>query len=440
MTFPVVLPRVSPPTLPRPALHFAAPAHWLNDPHGICWAGGEYHLFYQHNPHGTTWSAGISWGHATSGDLVRWRHQPIALTPEPSERGCWSGAVLVSDDRPMILYTSVVGDDWDIGRVAAARPDEALRHWVSARSPEVDVIVEAPPAEIGATVFRDPCLVRTDDGWAMVVGVGVTDGTGLAVQWVSPDGATWTYDGVVCSRPADAEGLWTGTMWECPQLFRVEGDTWALVVAAWQDGELYYNAAAVGSYDGHRFVAERWSRLTHDENAYAMTSFADREGRSSVMFWLREDADHDPLSRSWAGALSLPVLVELTAERELRLVPHPDVDTLLTGDAVPAAGTWALDGGGLDLKLPGGTVAITADGEAVVDLTVSPGAVTVSRPGRPDTTVPVGDPSVRIVVDAGIAMIHGGLGCGTVRFDAVGVVEVQLDAAGGTVQRLAPAV
>ena len=44
-------------------------------------------------------------------------------------------------------------------------------------------------------------------------------------------------------------------MWECPQLFRVEGDTWALVVSVWEDGKLYYDAAAVGSYDGHRFVA-----------------------------------------------------------------------------------------------------------------------------------------------------------------------------------------
>ena len=54
--------------------------------------------------------------------------------------------------------------------------------------------------------------------------------------------------------------------------------------------------------------------------------------------------------------------------------------------------------------------------------------------------MPVGDPTVRIVVDAGIVMIHGGFGCGTVRFDAVGVVAVQLDAPGGTVQRLASAV
>lgn len=428
----------------RPALHFTAPSQWLNDPHGLCWAGGEYHLFYQHNPAGKVWSAAIVWGHATSVDLVRWRHAPVALRPEPVERGCWTGAVLVEDDRPTILYTSVAGQDWDIGRIAAARPDSRLRHWASERSPEPDIVIEAPPESLGAVVFRDPCLVRTDDGWAMVVGVGVSDGTGLAVQWVSTDARQWVYDGVVCSRPSDAEGVWTGTMWECPQLFRLEGDTWALVVSVWDAGRLYYDAVAVGTYDGHRFVAESWSRLTHDENAYAMTSFVDRNGQPAVMFWLREDADHELESQEWSGALSLPMVAELTAERQVRLVPHPDVDTLRLGARQPAGDSpWALGGGGLDIAVPvgdGASMAVRADGTVAVRLTFSPVEITVSRPGRPDDVVPVGDAVVRVVVDAGIVMIHAGLGCATVRFASYGRDEVRVDSAGATVQRLAAAV
>ena len=92
----------------RPAIHFTPPRNWLNDPHGICWADGKYHLFYQHNPAGKDWAPGIVWGHATSSDLLHWHHQPVALAPYQDEAGCWSGSVLLQDGRPTIFYTSVL--------------------------------------------------------------------------------------------------------------------------------------------------------------------------------------------------------------------------------------------------------------------------------------------------------------------------------------------
>ncbi|MGS0687871.1 glycoside hydrolase family 32 protein [Nakamurella sp. GG22] len=436
----------------RPRLHFTPERGWLNDPHGIIWAGGEYHLFYQHVPAGTEWAAAVHWGHAVAPDLLRWRRLPIALSPRADEEGCWTGATQLADGVLRILYTSVLADKWDIGRIAVALPDRELLRW---ERPTDSVLIAGPPDDLAARVFRDPCLVRTERGWSMVVGAGVTDGTGLAVQYTSADGENWTYGGVLCSRSsADVDGVWTGTMWECPQLFRVGAD-WVLVVSVWDKDTLYYVAGAVGRYDGVMFTAERWSRLTHDETAYAMTSFTDSVGRPCVMSWLREDPSQAPVSKPWAGALSLPMVVEVGHDRTVRLRPHPDLEALrrdvpISHDA--GRGGLVVAGGsrGLDIELPGRRpdwrVALTAGHDEVLAIEASPeeGRLTITRPGLGEAaTVPATADVIRVVIDAGIVEIFAGDGCSALRVPAdreTDVVVSGVDPGQLTIHRLEPAI
>src|SRR5207247_4559627 len=80
----------------RPQYHFLPPANWMNDPNGLLQWKGQYHLFYQYNPHGP-FHAHIHWGHAVSADLVHWTDLPIALTPTAERadaHGCWSGSAI----------------------------------------------------------------------------------------------------------------------------------------------------------------------------------------------------------------------------------------------------------------------------------------------------------------------------------------------------------
>ena len=93
----------------RPAFHLSPPIGWMNDPNGFSWFGGSYHLFYQYYPFNTNWGA-VSWGHAVSSDLLRWKQLPPALTPDQiyDEGGCFSGTAIERDGKQMLMYTGFV--------------------------------------------------------------------------------------------------------------------------------------------------------------------------------------------------------------------------------------------------------------------------------------------------------------------------------------------
>ena len=85
----------------RPQFHLLPAKNWMNDPNGPIWWKGQYHLFYQLNPHAAVWGD-MHWGHAVSPDMVHWRHQPIALAPTPSgpdSEGCFSGSAVLIDGK-----------------------------------------------------------------------------------------------------------------------------------------------------------------------------------------------------------------------------------------------------------------------------------------------------------------------------------------------------
>jgi beta-fructofuranosidase len=306
---------VEPSSRARPHVHFTARDGWINDPFGISWDGSQYHLFFQTIPGRVTWAPNCHWGHATSPDLVHWTERPLALVPQPFEMGCWSGTAVM--DERAILYTRITKGDWGRGAIALARGDESLLSWHTNFD---DVVIAGPPDGLDVLAFRDPFVFQHGDAWVMVVGAGLS-GEGAALQYHSDGIRKWTFDGVLAHG---SFGLWTGKLWECPQLFPL-ADSWVLLVSVWNDDILHYVAGAVGDYDGRSFHARRWQQLTYGNCAYAMTAFRDRAGRACVMSWLREEPQNDPTLVGWAGAHSAPALIELANDDRLVLVPHPDV-------------------------------------------------------------------------------------------------------------------
>jgi beta-fructofuranosidase len=409
---------------PRPRVHFTADAGWINDPYGVAWIDGEYHLYYQAIPGRVTWAPNCHWGHARSRDLVHWEEQALALTPQGFEVGCWSGSVVDEAEPPVIFYTRVSGGDWEIGQVAMATLDRAEGGW---RTSAGDVVIAVPPPELGLRCFRDPNVFRSEQGWRMLMAAAFPDGVAAVLQYSSSDLRHWVYDGVLCSRRRDpSDEVYTGSLWECPHLFRLDED-WVLLVSIWDEMDLLYVAAALGSYDGTRFHPRSWQRLTHGCSAYAMTTFVDREGRRCVLSWLREEPRNNPALTQRAGAHSLVSTLSRGPGNRLVLQPHPQVDAalapplngkLIDGDKVGYdVGRDAVD---VRLLASPGPLCEILDGDAVrarLVLDARHGVLTIDRPGYPTGQLPAvpADGRIRLLLDADILEIFTSDGYGAYR-------------------------
>lgn len=422
---------------PRPRLHFTAERGWINDPYGLHWDGERYHLYYQAVPDQVVWGPNCHWGHATSLNLVGWAEEPLALVPQAFEVGCWSGSVVAEASPPTMFYTRVTGEDFELGQAARAFPTPD-GSWTSAPG---DVVVTGPPEGLGVRCFRDPNVFRHGEGWVMLMATALEDDVAAVLQYRSADLETWSYDGIVCSRPSsEREGAWTGSLWECPQLLQVDGE-WVLLVSVWQDSTLHYVAAAIGDYDGHRFTPRSWQQLTYGNSAYAMAAFRDRDGRPSTLSWLREEPQNNPLLAERASAHSLPALLGVD-ERGVTLRPHPDIDAL-TGPVLPAGdpGPGDPEEGRIfpvasepvliELPADRSTVHVEEPEARRLSLDVeADGSLTVTRPGFTVEQLP-GPGPFAVYLDADIVEIFGQRAYGAYRIrPATSPAETQVSVPG----------
>lgn len=121
----------------------------MNDPNAPVWFQGEYHMFYQYNPKAAQWDT-MHWGHATSPDMLHWKHLPIALAPTPGgpdKDGCFTGCMVVENGKPVIVYTGVNPEVQCLAR------SEDLKAWTKHPG---NPIIAAPPPGIDTPGFRDP--------------------------------------------------------------------------------------------------------------------------------------------------------------------------------------------------------------------------------------------------------------------------------------------
>lgn len=393
---------------PRPAFHFTANEGWINDPLGVTWKDGQYHLFYQYVPARTTWASNCHWGHATSPDMIAWTEQGIAVAPGEGDDGVWSGSIVTGPDGDATMfYTSVTEPDIGIGTVRTAKPDNASWHtWTKGAK-----LMTAP--DLGVLAYRDPFVFRDGGQWRMFVGAGLEGGTAAAVSYSSADLSHWALDGIAAQRPGTAtDPVWTGTMWECPQLFEIDGSH-VLVTSIWEDDVLHYVAYGVGSYSDGQFTPRSWGQLTYGKSYYAPSFFRDRHGAPSLIFWVRGVISPEG---QWASALSIPHTLTLDGD-SLMAAPHADLETYSQPGSLeqvsPAVFETVLeDGADLRCVVTAGTVISLATQQRPLVTVRHDGnglRVTVAGNGDfDDAFFPAAEGSeLRAIIDVGVLEISG---------------------------------
>ncbi|MFJ5960769.1 glycoside hydrolase family 32 protein [Arthrobacter sp. KFRI-F3372] len=340
----------------RPALHYTAKDTWLNDPNGLIFHGGVYHLYYQNNPLGNVWG-NMSWGHATSTDLLTWTEHPVAIACDENE-DIFSGSIVHDRDNtsgfgtpsvaPLVaIYTSAFKPGSTHEGVQAQSLAYSLDGGYTWIKHTGNPVLSRASAE-----FRDPKVIWYDGGadsyWVMVA---VEAKDFQVVLYKSRDLKTWEL--LSTFGPANA----TGGVWECPDLFPlpVDGDPdnlkWVLTVnlnpggpnngSAGQyfigdfDGTTFTSATTVteGSQDPARLGEYRW--LDWGRDYYAAVSFSDvPDNRRLMIAWMNnwEYANHIPTT-PWRSPMSLAREITLqTNDGNLHLVQQPAADWTALAD------------------------------------------------------------------------------------------------------------
>jgi fructan beta-fructosidase len=301
-----------PPATPqyRPAYHFTPAAHWMNDPNGMVYYQGTYHLFFQYYPGGMVWGP-MHWGHATSPDMLSWKEQPIALYPD-SLGYIFSGSAVIDKnntagfgkDAMVAIFThhdpkgEKAGTDKYQNQSLAYSLDAGKTWKKYAQNP----VLKNP----GIKDFRDPKVSWNDVAKKWIMTLATLD---RITFYSSPNLKDWTKESEFGQKLGAHGGVW-----ECPDLFPLTlgGKThWVLIVNLNPGGPNGGSATQyfVGQFDGHTFTTSQtktqWADYGPDE--YAGVTFANTGSRRLFLGWMSnwEYANQVPTS-PWRSAMTIP--------------------------------------------------------------------------------------------------------------------------------------
>ena len=327
----------------RPQFHFTPEAHWMNDPNGMVYFEGEYHLFYQYYPESSVWGP-MHWGHAVSTDLIHWKHLPIALYPDSSGY-IFSGSAVIDKANtsglgqkgvpPMVaIFTYHDSKAEKAGKIDFQNQGIAFsldkgRTWTKYKN---NPVLKNP----GIRDFRDPKVMWHEPSKRWIMTLATMD---CVTFYSSPDLKSWTKESSF-GKEIGAHG----GVWECPDLFRLkvkdsDASKWVLFVSINPGGPNGGSATQyfVGDFDGHQFNPEhtetKWVDWGRDNYAgVTWSNIPETDGRRLFLGWM-SNWDYATVvpTTVWRSATTFPreiTLKKVDGKYSLVSLPVKEIDLI----------------------------------------------------------------------------------------------------------------
>ncbi len=260
--------------------HYRPAKGWINDPNGLVYFKGYYHVFYQHSPnYEKPWNEPMHWGHTRTTDFLDWEELPVALYPDNSydNDGCWSGTATVKDDTLFLIYTSVHSDS-EVEKkqtISVAYSKDGINFEKYEKNP----VIECYPDD-GGPDFRDPAVCLIDRTYYCVIATGNPQSkTARLLLYKSNNLFDWEYEGIMAE--------WKNCRYaECPSLQPAENGKYLLTVSVCPLEGKHYFSVMYGSFINGKFNVEHTSEVDKGPDQYAGQVFRDHKGRNILISWM----------------------------------------------------------------------------------------------------------------------------------------------------------
>lgn len=332
----------------RQRFHIEPPDGWLNDPNGLSFYKGEYHVYFQYSPIAADGHTPRGWGHYHGADLMHMAYDKAVMMPDIPEdsHGVYSGSAIENDGVLHIFYTGNVKMEGDYDYVTAGRGANVI-HVTTADGSEVSekqvLLRNSDYPDFCSCHVRDPKVWKEGEIWKMVLGARTLDDEGCVLVYESADLINWKYAGKVYK-----EGY--GYMWECPDYFEL-GDKGFLSTCP--QGLPHYETKWQNLNESGYFPVEgrledsrlgEFAEWDMGFDFYAPQTFLDPQGRRILIGWLGMDNrvyGNATTELGWQHCLTIPREVTLGENGRLRQYPIAEFDALRKSERRHADGCTA---------------------------------------------------------------------------------------------------
>ena len=396
----------------RHKYHLMPPTGWLNDPNGLSYYGGKYHVFFQYAPEDAR-GGDKCWGHYQSPDLLNWEYTGIAIYPdtEYDRNGAYSGGALTDDGSLELFYTGNLKEEGDFDYINEGRGATVIylstEDGVHLTEKELLMTNDDYPADLSRHV-RDPKVWKDRGSYYMLLGARTRGGLGEALLYRSEDKKAWRFlKTITATEPF-------GYMWECPDYFKVEGRPVLAFSPQGIEAEEYrftniYQSGYLADVrlpdtSQIRDIYKKFREWDLGFDFYAPQTFEAPDGRRILFGWAGvtdSPYDNEPSIREgWQYSMTVPR--ELSWKGDILCQkPVRELEALRKDEVAFGNGEAKIDGGAFDLvaeRSVGGDEACTTDkaeAEAAGKLETS---------GKKE---PCGDIPVRICLNEDLQITYG---------------------------------